>query len=265
MRGASRASYAILREQLGGPGLDSRIGDELFAVTGLLDAEHGLRRALSDPGKSAAEKAAVAHQLLRGKVSAATENLTAAATEQRWGSPSDLSDGIEELAIEATVAGATSKQQLDDLEDDLFRFSRRVAAEPDLRQALTGDVPADGKQSLVASLLRNKVSPVALALISQLVAHPRGRSLTASLDLAAGIAAKRREQLIATVRSVAPLTDAQQQRLATALQTAYGHEIHLNVVIDPTVVGGISVQIGDELIDGTAASQLAAVRRKLAS
>ena len=91
MRGASRASYAILREQLGGPGLDSRIGDELFAVTGLLDAEHGLRRALSDPGKPAAEKAAVAHQLLRGKVSAATENLTAAATEQRWGSPSDLS------------------------------------------------------------------------------------------------------------------------------------------------------------------------------
>src|ERR1700677_3977873 len=119
MRGASRASYATVREQLA----SGANGDELFAVTGLLDAEHGLRRALSDPGKPAAEKAAVAHQLLRGKVSAATENLTAAATEQRWGSPSDLSDAVEELAIEATVAGA-GKQQLDDLEDDLFRFGR---------------------------------------------------------------------------------------------------------------------------------------------
>jgi F-type H+-transporting ATPase subunit delta len=260
MRGASRASYASLREQL----TSGVSGDELFAVTGLLDAEHGLRRALSDPGKPADEKAAVAHQILRGKVSAATENLTAAATEQRWGSPSDLSDAVEELAIEATVAGA-GKQQLDDLEDDLFRFGRLVAAEPDLRQALAGDVPAAGKQSLVTDLLRGKVSPVALTLISQLVAHPRGRSLTASLDLAASIAAKRREQLIAVVRSAGPLSDTQQQRLARTLEAVYGHEIHLNVVIDPAVVGGISIQIGDELIDGTAASQLAAVRRKLAS
>src|SRR5580692_9316620 len=106
MRGASRASYASLREQL----TSGVSGDELFAVTGLLDAEHGLRRALSDPGKPAAEKAAVAHQLLRGKVSAQTEDLVAKVTEQRWGSPADLSDAVEELAIEATVAGAGSKQ-----------------------------------------------------------------------------------------------------------------------------------------------------------
>jgi F-type H+-transporting ATPase subunit delta len=57
----------------------------------------------------------------------------------------------------------------------------------------------------------------------------------------------------------------QQQRLTAALSTAYGHEVHLNIVIDPGVVGGLSVQIGDELIDGTAVSRLAAVRRRLAS
>jgi len=260
MRGASRASFASLREELA----SGASGDELFAVTGLLDAEHGLRRALSDPGKPAAEKAAVTHQLLRGKVSVATENLTAKVTEQRWGSPSDLSDAVEELAIEATVARADGKQQLDDLEDDLFRFGRLVAGEPDLRQALSADLPAAAKQSLVTDLLRSKVSPVALTLISQLVAHPRGRSLTASLDLAAGIAAKRREQLIAVVRTAGPLNQQQQERLARTLEAAYGHEIHLNVVIDPAVVGGISIQIGDELIDGTAASRLAEVRRKLA-
>src|SRR5271154_1112499 len=124
MRGASRASFASLREQL--PAQAN--SDELFAVTGLLDAAHGLRRALSDPGKPADEKAAVTRSLLHGKVSASTENLVAKAAEQRWGSPSDLSDAVEELAIEATVAGAASKQQLDDLEDDLFRFGRLVAA-----------------------------------------------------------------------------------------------------------------------------------------
>jgi F-type H+-transporting ATPase subunit delta len=105
---------------------------------------------------------------------------------------------------------------------------------------------------------------VTLPLISQVVLHPRGRSLVAALDLAAAIAARRREQLIAVVRSAVELSAAQRRRLAGALAATYGHQVHLNIVIDPSVVGGISVQIGDELIDGTAARRLAAVRRKLA-
>ena len=80
MRGASRASFAGLTERLEAenitsPTVSTRLGDELFAVVGLLDAEHGLRRALSDPGKPAAEKAAVASALLHGKVTGRTEAL----------------------------------------------------------------------------------------------------------------------------------------------------------------------------------------------
>jgi F-type H+-transporting ATPase subunit delta len=67
------------------------------------------------------------------------------------------------------------------------------------------------------------------------------------------------------VRSAVELSAAQRRRLADALASSYGHQVHLNVVIDPSVMGGISVHIGDELIDGTVASRLAAVRRKLAS
>ena len=74
-----------------------------------------------------------------------------------------------------------------------------------------------------------------------------------------------REQLIAVVRSPVELSAAERRRLAGALAASYGHQVHLNVVIDPSVMGGISVQIGDELIDGSVASRLAAVRRKLAS
>jgi F-type H+-transporting ATPase subunit delta len=83
--------------------------------------------------------------------------------------------------------------------------------------------------------------------------------------MCAGVAARRREQLIAVVRSAIELTADQRRRLAEALAASYGHRVHLNVVLDPSVMGGISVQIGNELIDGTAASRLAAVRRKLAS
>jgi F-type H+-transporting ATPase subunit delta len=113
-------------------------------------------------------------------------------------------------------------------------------------------------------LLDGKVTAVTLSLINQMVAHPRGRSLDAALNLCADIAARRRQQLIAVVRSATELSASQRRRLADTLARAYGHDVHLDVVIDPSVVGGISVQIGDDLIDGTAASRLAEVRRKLA-
>jgi F-type H+-transporting ATPase subunit delta len=270
VRGASRASLASLTERLEAENITSatvatRLGDELFAVVGLLDTEHGLRRALSDPGKPAAEKAAVASALLHGKVTARTESLVVAAVESRWATSGDMVDAIEQLAVEALVLAAEAEDGLDELEDGLFRFGRVVAAQPELRAALAStSLPAERKEELLSALLRGKVSAVTLRLITQMVTHPRGRALPEALDMCAGIAARRRQQLIAVVRSAVELTAAQQRRLADALAATYGHQVHLNIVIDPSVVGGISVQIGDELIDGTAARRLAAVRRKLA-
>ena len=268
MRGASRASYEELRERLNGvagsAGTAENIGDQLFAVVRLLDSEHGLRRALADATKPSAEKSDVVHRLLRGKVTRATEDLVADAAATRWATSNDLADALEQLAIEALTISAQLGGTLDDLEDDLFRFNRVVAGQPGLRSALIGPAGVDAKTSLLANLLSDKVSGPSLSLLTQVLTHPRGRSPQAVLDLAAGIAARRREQLIAVVRVATELSAAQRQRLLAALTETYGQGIHLNVVHDPTVVGGVSVQIGDELIDGTAASRLATVRRKLA-
>lgn len=268
MRGASRASYAELRERLAaavpGAPIAQQTGDELFAVTRLLDAEHGLRRALSDPSKPGGEKAALAKRLFHGKVSATAEDLVAEATAAKWATPGDFTDAIEQLAIESFTIAAQFGGSLDDLEDDVFRFSRLVAGQPGLREALTGPADTAAKTSLLNNLLRPKVGAPSLALITQLLTHTRGRTPQAALDLAAGIAAERREQLIAVVRVATELTPAQRQRLVTALARTYGQGVHLNVVHDPGVVGGLSVQIGDELIDGTAASRLSEVRRRLA-
>jgi F-type H+-transporting ATPase subunit delta len=270
VRGASRTSFAGLTERLEAEDITSatvstRLGNELFAVVGLLDTEHGLRRALSDPGKPAAEKAAVASALLHGKVTGRTETLVVAAVESRWATSGDMVDAIEQLAIEALVLTAEAENGLDDLEDGLFRFGRVVAAQPELRAALASTwLPGERKDELLSALLRGKVTPVTQRLVTQMVTHPRGRALPVALDMCASIAARRREQLVAVVRSAVELTAAQRRRLADTLAATYGHQVHLNIVIDPAVVGGISVQIGDELIDGTAARRLAAVRRKLA-
>ncbi|HEX4832840.1 MAG TPA: F0F1 ATP synthase subunit delta [Trebonia sp.] len=268
MRGASRASYAGLREQLAatvpGAPIAAQVGDELFAVARLLDSEHGLRRALADGARPGEERATLVTRLLRGRIASTTSDLVAAAAAARWATPGDLADAIEQLAIEALALAAQFEGTLDDLEDDLFRFGRLVSAQPQLRSALISSADEPVRQALLQDLLATKVSPQSLSIITQVLLHPRGRGPQAALDLCASIAARRREELVAVVRVATELTPQQRQRLAAALAAAYGRGTHLNVVHDPSVIGGMSVQIGDELVDGTAASRLAEVRRRLA-
>jgi F-type H+-transporting ATPase subunit delta len=260
-RGASRAASSAAPDAAGRA---ETVGNDLFSVLHLLDREHGLRRALADPSRPADEKGAIAVDLLHGKVSEAAEALVAATVRAHWASSADMTDALEQLAVEAFAFAAEDRGQLDDLEDDLFRFGRVVATQPELRAALSESVVSvEHKQELVDALLGGKVSPVALRLISEMSLHPRGRSLVTSLDMCTRIAAERRRRLIAVVRTPTAPTAQQRQRLAQALAGIYGHEVYINVVIDPTVVGGMTIQVGDELIDGSVATRLGSLRRKL--
>ena len=197
---------------------------------------------------------------------AATRDLVTGMADSRWSSPRDLADATEQLGVLATAAAAEGEGQLDDLEDELFRFGRIVSAEPGLRSALADPAPpADGKREPAGHAAGGQVTPAALRLITQAVIYPRGRSLETTLDEYGRLAAAWRQRLIAVVRVATGLTEDQRGRLAAALSHAYGHDVHLNVVVDPGVVGGISVQIGDEFIDGSVASRLAELRQRLAS
>ena len=269
MRGASRASLADASDQLSAVASTRAIadtaGDELFAVARLLDSEHGLRRTLTDPARPAAAKAGLIRSLLGGKVSAETLELAAGLVSARWSAARDLADAAEELAVKALVIAAERSRKLDDLEDDLFRFGRVVAGQPDLRLALSDpDLPGERKRGLLGALLDGKATPVAQRLITEAAIHPRGRSLEASMDGYAKLAAERKQRLIAVVRVASALTQRQQDRLAAALAALYGHDVYLNIVLDPQVVGGMSVQVGDEFIDASVASRLAALRQRLA-
>jgi F-type H+-transporting ATPase subunit delta len=270
MRGASRAALAEAKEQLAAavadPSAAATIGDELFEVTTLLDAEKGLRRALADSTIAVGARAGLVRGLLGGRVSGATLDLSVTLASLRWSVPRDLPDAAEQLAVLASSAAAESEGHLDDLEDELFRFGRIVSGEPELRSALSNPLlPAERKHALLEALLAGKVTPTALRLITQAAVHPRGRSLDASLEEYARLAAGWRQRLIALVRVAAELTASQRSRLVAALSATYGHDVHLNVVIDPAVVGGMSVQIGDEFIDGSVGSRLARLRRRLAA
>lgn len=270
MRGVSRASLAEVEERLEPLTASSQaartLSEELFGVANLLATQPVLRRALADPSRVADQRSALARSLLTGKVSQETTDLIAAAAAARWSVPGDLSAAVEQLAVQALVAAAEHEGRLDDLEDELFRFGRIVASQPALRMALTNPfVSAAAKRQLLTQLLADKVTPESLRLITEAAASPLGRNLDLSLEEYARLAARRRARLIAEVHVSVALTAAQRRRLAAALTQAYGHEVYLNVVLDPRVVGGMTVRVGDELIDATVATRLAEARRMLAS
>ncbi len=93
---------------------------------------------------------------------------------------------------------------------------------------------------------------------------PRGRSLDGGLNALSKLAADRRDRMVAVVTSAVPLSDQQKQRLGDGLAKLYGRRVHLNLDVDPEILGGIQVRIGDEVINGTIADRLAEAGRRMA-
>ncbi|MEO3976507.1 F0F1 ATP synthase subunit delta [Streptomyces sp. CAU 1734] len=270
MNGASREALAAAREALDAltdnTSVDAaKLAEELAAVTALLDREVSLRRVLTDPAQAGEAKAELAGRLLSGQVGDETAALVSGAVRSRWSRSRDLVDGLEELATIADLTAAQRTGTLDSVEDEVFRFGRIVQSNKDLRTALT-DKSANraAKAELLRSLLGGKATPVTERLVVRLVTAPRGRSLEQGIDSLSKLAAARRERMVAVVTSAVPLTDGQKQRLGAALASMYGRRMHLNLDVDPAVLGGISVRVGDELIDGTVAERLSEATRRMA-
>ena len=242
------------------------VGDALFSVATLLDAQPSLRSALTDPARSGDDKAALVAGLLGGKVPDQVVVLISDMVRSRWSKPRDLAEAVTRLGTDAVLVSAQRHDRLDEVQDELFRFSQIVAGEPSLRLALTDRaLPVERKSDLITDLLKEKTTVEAARLIVQAVTEPRGRSLEANLGRLASAAAARRQRQVATVTAAVPLSDEQRDRLADALSSQLGFDVQLNVVIDPDVVGGLRVSLGDELIDGTLASRLGDAQRRIAS
>jgi F-type H+-transporting ATPase subunit delta len=268
MRGVSAHAFEAAAERLAAVisdgGKPMQLGDDLFAIAAVLDAQPGLRRAFTDPAGHAEAKQGLAGALLSDKVSAPAVDVFSAAVAHRWSSSHDLGDAIEQLGVMSLVAAADDSGHLDDLEDELFRFSRIVQGEPALRDALSNrSVPVDHRRELVRHLLAKKASKPAARLAEQALMG-RHRSVSAALADYQRIAAERRSRAVATVRSAVALNDAEKGRLADVLGRQAGREVHLNVIVDPGVVGGVRVELGDEVIDGTVVGRLEDARRRMA-
>jgi F-type H+-transporting ATPase subunit delta len=266
VRGASAEAVAGLRDQLAGvanPG--TRLGQDLFGVAGVLRSEPALRRLATDVSTDSAAKSGLVRSIFEGKVDQAALDLVADAVSRRWTATRDLADALELLGVIAVVRSAGDQPaQAGRLADELFVIGQTVNDNPELRTAL-GD-PArsvDDKRALLRGLLEGKVLPESLVLAEQALS---GAYRTVGLALAdyQKVAASVHQESVAKVRVAQELSGDERTRLQRALTQQYGREVHLNVVVDPSLLGGMRVEIGDDVIDGTVAGRIDEARRKLA-
>ena len=242
----------------GGPGESdlSRLSSELFAVVDALDASPTLRRALTDPGTPEESRTRLAHALFDGKVSEMAVEIVAEAAAMRWAGGRTFSAALERQAVRATLMAAENAEQLENTEDELFRFARLVEANPSLRNALSDrSVNLAHRQELVGSLLAGKASDATITLAKRAVAA-RERTFGQTIEGHVTLAAAQRNRIVATVRVAKPLTEEQRARLQQTLRSQVGREVAIQEVIDEQVLGGVRVELGDEVVEGTVAGRL---------
>jgi F-type H+-transporting ATPase subunit delta len=241
----------------------SELSSHLFAAVDVFAGNTSLRRAITDPSRDKAAKATLVKDLFGKSTGALAVSLLSDVSALRWSATKDVIHVIEQLAIEAEASAANIAGELDRVEDEFFETSRLVADNFELRKALVSVGSTDAKSALIAEVLGKKASSSTIKLASALVAHLRGRSIEAAFaDYLFGLA-NRRNRLIAVVRTATALTDAQTKRLATVLEKKVGQPIRINVQIDPTILGGVSIKFADELVDGSVVNRLANAGRAL--
>jgi ATP synthase F0 subunit b/ATP synthase F1 delta subunit len=273
MRSVSRVALTGLMEQFGGiaDSLDdaglSTLADDLTSVAALLIHETVITRYLTQPSDEATPRVRLLERLLSGKIGQPALDVLKGAVSERWSAESDLIDAIELTARQALLARAEKAGQVDEVEDQLFRFSRILDAQPRL-SILLGDyeASAEARIRLVRKVLDSAgagVNPITADLLAKTVELLRGQPAEVAVHDLAEVAVARRGEVVAQVSAAAELSDAQHTRLTEVLSRIYGHPVTAQIQVDPELLGGLAITVGDEIIDGTLASRLAAAQTQL--
>ncbi len=242
----------------------SELSTQLFFATDVLSKNTSLRRAFADPSREAASKGVLVKDLFGKTLSALALEILTDVSALRWSSAGDLVHVVEQLAIEAEASAANINNELDRVEDEFFETSHLVVDNFELRKALVGTGTPEAKSALISEVLAKKASPSTVKLAVALVTSLRGRSIEAAFAYYLFGLANRRNLLIAVIRVSSQISDAQKSRLAAAIEKQVGQPIRVNLEVDSSILGGVSVKFADELVDGSVSNRLASAGRALA-
>ncbi len=273
MRSASRDALADLLKQFNeiAEGLDdnglSTLADDLTAVAASLSREAVVTRYLTLPAEDPSPRVRMIERLVSDKVGQPALEVLKSAVAERWSAQSDLVDAVELVSRSALLVRADRAGHLDEVEDQLFLFSRVLDAQPRLA-ILLGDyeVAADTRIGLLRNVLSGAgtgVDAITADLLSKTVELLRGQSAENAVLGLAEVAVARRGEVVAHISAATELSDAQRTRLTEVLNRIYGHPVAAQLHIDPELLGGLAISVGDEIIDGTLSSRLVAAQAQL--
>ncbi len=258
------AAIAVLTAQ---SSLDLATGQQLLSASQTVGGSSHLRAALADDAAEADDRVSIVRALF-SKYTKPAQAVLESLASGRWSSADDLVGAIELLGIRAVAASAPTSVSIKSLSinDELFAFLTAVTSNADLELALGSKLgSSESRVAVVNRLLTGKASAHTLAIVTALIAQPRGRRIAELIRSASAIVAEQSGSTVATVTVAAPLSAAQRERLEKSLSGQYGRIIRLNEVVDQSILGGMRVHIGDEIIDGTIANRITDLRLRLAS
>jgi ATP synthase F0 subunit b/ATP synthase F1 delta subunit len=270
LRSASRESltglvrrFDELTAGVDSDGLSTLAGD-LASVAKLLQTESALTKHLGEPTDDAEGKANLAEALLSGKISDTALDIVKSAVSQRWSSESDLIYAVQHMARLALLVRAERNDETAEVEDQLFRLGRILDSESRL-SALLSDytTPAEGRIGLLDNLLEGKANATTEALLAQTVELLHGERADEAIHELAELAVARRGEVVAHVSAAGELSDAQRTRLTEVLSRIYGHPVSAQLHVDPDLLGGLTITVGDEVIDGSLSSRLESAETQL--
>ena len=264
MGSATREALASSRAALAAHGstADLATGESLLNAGRVIGESSQLLSALADPAADDAAKAALVRVVFASGLTPTALELVQSVSATRWSSHDDLLAGIEDLGLRSI---ATSAPSAGVVESELFAFGTAVSSNAELELALASKLgKTSAKVGLVNSLLAGKVTEQTLTIVRHLVQQPRGRRIGELLRYAASIVADQAGTSIATITSAAALAPEQVERLRASLTVRYGRRLSINQVVDSALVGGVHVQIGDDVIDGSIATRIKDLRLQLA-
>ena len=261
MGSATTQAIAAGREALAQATGDAFVlGRELIAARDTIAGAAQLKAVLADAAAAPATKSALVDKAFAG-FGAPTRDVLQRVAEARWSKADDLLAGLEELGIRAMAASLADG---DVAIQELAAFQKAVSADADLEYAVgSALVPGTEKAAVVERLLTDKATPQTIAILAALVSRSNGRRIGGMIKRATSLVADQSGRAVAEVHTATALDAAQAERLRATIAAAEQRDVVLTQIVDPALIGGVRVVIGDRVIDGSVATRLTDLRLAL--
>ncbi|NMA54148.1 MAG: F0F1 ATP synthase subunit delta [Bifidobacterium sp.] len=271
MRGeASRIADRVSRDSLA-PKLRAtaedawRIGNELFSVTNVLDRNIRLERALTDPSRPVEDKVALLNKLVGDQAHEMTMEILTDLVGRRWSRVSDIANAVEDFGVDGMMYYADATDATLQVSIELAELHSALLNLPVIRSGLSSDrAPAEARIKLLYALVGNKdLNKVTMRLAEHAACNPRNRRYLSTIHWLINKFSRHMGESMVTVTTAAPLNPEQVDKLIAVYSKRLGRPVHINSNVDPTVIGGMRIEIGDEVTDNTVVAQLQQLQRRV--